>query len=233
MALAHSPRIVTDGLVLCLDAGNTKSYPGTGTTWTDLSGQGNNGSLINGVGYSGDNLGSLSFDGADDRTLFSGNNISGLAELATEFTISAWVKYNPFTSGYQAFITKQNSGSSAPGTPRLDLGYFRDQQTLYFTTYNSSSGDLNGANFSYSANNATSWNNYVLVCGNSLKRVYVNNTLYFSDSFTSTYPDNAKLLTIGGDRRINGNIAQVSIYSRALTASEIQQNFNALRSRYQ
>ena len=213
MGLAHSPSLVMNGLTLCLDAGNRKSYPCSGTTWTDLSGNGNTGTLTNGPTYSSANGGSIVFDGVDDRTLFSGNNISGLAELATEFTISAWVKYNPFTSGYQAFITKQNSGSSAPGTPRLDLGYYRDQQILYFATYNSSSGDLNNGNFSYSANNVTSWNNYVLVCGNSLKRVYVNNTLYFSDSFTSTYPDNAKLLTIGGDRRINGNIAQVSIYN--------------------
>ena len=57
MSLAHSPRIITDGLVLCLDAGNTKSYPGSGTTWTDLSGQGNNGTLVNGVGYNGSNGG--------------------------------------------------------------------------------------------------------------------------------------------------------------------------------
>jgi len=60
MALAHSPRIVTDGLVLCLDAGNAKSYPGSGTTWTDLSGNGNNGTLVNGVGYNGGSGGSLS-----------------------------------------------------------------------------------------------------------------------------------------------------------------------------
>jgi hypothetical protein len=53
MALSHSPKIITDGLVLCLDAGNPKSYPGSGTTWTDLSGNGNNGSLENGVGYNG------------------------------------------------------------------------------------------------------------------------------------------------------------------------------------
>lgn len=55
MALAHSPKIVTDGLVLCLDAGNVKSYPGSGTVWNDLSGNDNNGTLVNGVGYSGTN----------------------------------------------------------------------------------------------------------------------------------------------------------------------------------
>ena len=66
MALSHSPSIVTNGLVLCLDAANSKSYPGSGTTWTDLSGRGNNGTLVNGVGYNSGNLGSLVFDGVDD-----------------------------------------------------------------------------------------------------------------------------------------------------------------------
>ena len=70
MGVFAGPEIVEDGLVLALDAGNTKSYPGSGTTWTDLSGNGNNGSLVNGVGYNSGNLGSLSFDGVNDYVNF-------------------------------------------------------------------------------------------------------------------------------------------------------------------
>jgi hypothetical protein len=66
MGLSHSPSIITQNLVLCLDAANPKSYPGSGTTWTDLSGNGNTGTLVNGVGYNSGNLGSLSFDGVND-----------------------------------------------------------------------------------------------------------------------------------------------------------------------
>jgi hypothetical protein len=66
MGLSHSPSIITQNLVLCLDAANSKSYPGSGTTWTDLSGNGNNGTLANGVGYNSGNGGSLVFDGVDD-----------------------------------------------------------------------------------------------------------------------------------------------------------------------
>ena len=66
MALSHSPSIITQNLVLCLDAGNSKSYPGSGTTWTDLSGNGNNGTLRNSPTYSVDNLGKIVFDGVDD-----------------------------------------------------------------------------------------------------------------------------------------------------------------------
>ena len=61
MGLSHSPNIVTDGLVLCLDAANPRSYPGSGTSWLDLSGQGNNGTL-NGPTFSNDNSGFLVFD---------------------------------------------------------------------------------------------------------------------------------------------------------------------------
>jgi len=66
MGLYHSPSIVMNGLVLCLDAGNTKSYPGSGTTWIDLSGNSNTGTLTNGPTYSSENGGSLVFDGIDD-----------------------------------------------------------------------------------------------------------------------------------------------------------------------
>ena len=69
MGLAHSPRIVTDGLVLCVDAASKRSYPGTGTTWTDLKG-GNNGTLTNGPTFSSANGGSVVFDGTNDYTNF-------------------------------------------------------------------------------------------------------------------------------------------------------------------
>ena len=63
--LTHSPRIITDGLVLCLDAANRQSYPGSGTVWTDLAGS-NNGTLTNGPTFSSANGGSIVFDGVDD-----------------------------------------------------------------------------------------------------------------------------------------------------------------------
>ena len=67
MALSHSPKIVTDGLVLCLDAANRKSYPGSGTTWFDLSGRGNHGTLINGPTYNSSGISYIQLDGVNDR----------------------------------------------------------------------------------------------------------------------------------------------------------------------
>jgi hypothetical protein len=224
VGLYHSPRIVTDGLVLCLDAGNAKSYPGSGTTWTDVSiGGGNNGTLVNGVGYSN---GALSFDGVNDYVGMSGNNISGLSSGATDFSICFWVKYNSVVS-YTAFFTKQNSGSSTPGTIRLDMGWIGS--TIYLTTSNATT--ISSGNFTYT-NNSSSWYYICLTCGVNSKFGYVNGTQTFSQNFTSSYPDNTYTLRIGGDRPLNGNIAQASIYNRALTAAEIQQNFNAQRGRF-
>lgn len=84
MAYRNGPKIITDGLVLCLDAAGTKSYPGNGTTWTDLSGNGNNGTLINGPTFSSDNGGSLVFDGSNEWVACSAS-LSKL-NITTQFT---------------------------------------------------------------------------------------------------------------------------------------------------
>ena len=75
MAVGYNPKIITDGLVLCLDAGNTKSYPGSGTSWSDLSGQGNTGTLVNGPTYSSADGGSIVFDGSNDYGSLSSLNL--------------------------------------------------------------------------------------------------------------------------------------------------------------
>jgi hypothetical protein len=85
------PDIIESGLVLCLDAANKNSYRGSGTTWTDLSGNGNNGTLTNGPTFSAGNQGSIVFDGVDDYVEVS--NASSLN--ASTQTISVW--YNATT----------------------------------------------------------------------------------------------------------------------------------------
>jgi hypothetical protein len=93
MGVYAGPEINESGLVLCLDAGNTKSYPGSGTTWTDLSGNGNTGTLVNGPTYSSANGGSIVFDGSNDYIQTNFNY--SLTSSNTEFTCAAWYKCFP------------------------------------------------------------------------------------------------------------------------------------------
>jgi alpha-tubulin suppressor-like RCC1 family protein len=100
MGVAYNPRLVTDGLVLALDAGNTKSYPGSGTSWTDISGQGGSATLTNGPTFSSSNLGSIVFDGINDYVA-SVSNIT----LANAFSISLWVKHTNSTPVQERYIS--------------------------------------------------------------------------------------------------------------------------------
>jgi hypothetical protein len=94
MAFNYSPKIVTDGLVLYLDAANPKSYPGTGTAWNDISRGGNNGTLVNGPTFDSTNGGSIVFDGVNDYGI---NNTPNLPTGNITATICAWVY---IVSGY-------------------------------------------------------------------------------------------------------------------------------------
>ena len=97
MAIKHSPRIVTDGLVLYLDAANTKSYPGSGTTWTDISGKSNNGTLTNGPTFDSGNKGTIVFDGSNDYV----SETSGLSDslLQGDWSISFWANFDVVNTG--------------------------------------------------------------------------------------------------------------------------------------
>jgi len=212
MSLSHSPRIITDGLVLCLDAANTKSYPGSGTTWTDLSGLGNNGTLVNGVGYNSGNGGSLSFDGSNDYVNFS--SYSQPAYLTTtSFTWNIWV-----------YPTRNNNADVLMGNRGGDLN-FTKLTTNNFEYYPILLGGAMPLNI---------WQNICVVKNQTTLSYYRNSLLVSSTTSSTTKP--TKPFYIGGDptasEYFNSNIAQASIYNRALTAQEIQQNFNALRGRF-
>ena len=217
MALAHSPRIVTDGLVLALDAGNTKSYPGIGTAWTDLSGNGNNGTLTNGPTFDSSNLGSLSFDGVDDYVNY-GNDSS--LDATTGITVSYWMK-SSFDTSYSILIDKRpNYSFWIDGGKNLD----------YYTT-----GPTITAASSVSTIPTNEWFNTTVTLSGSTLTWYINyeNQYTTTASLGSTTSNSLYIGTVQGFPVFGkGNISQVSIYNRALTASEIQQNYNALRGRF-
>lgn len=215
MGVLYSPKIVTDGLVLALDAANPKSYPGSGTNWNDLSGNGNNGTLVNGPIFDSSNLGSISFDGVDDRieTNFS---ISGI-----ESTISIVLSTISSSPGYYIAQSTGIGGGRflINATNGKDFGLRIGSNTLTTT------GE---------------YNNWFILSvvrqANGLTTFYKNGVVV--GTFTNTTPFvNGILVDIGGSRFVsnrttNSKISNVQIYNRALTPQEVLQNYNAIKGRY-
>lgn len=215
MGLAHSPRIVTDGLILCLDAANTKSYPGTGSTWYDLSGNDNTATLVNGVIFNSDNKGSLVFDGVDDYATLPDN----ITDLSGDWSISVWIKplNDPNNPRVVTLLTTLDN---------LQVGYMATTLVPYIRIDNSVVSSTESLIES-------DWVNIVYQVSSSVRKIYINtvNTSIVSGGIGS----NGMYSAIGGgytDYQMNGNISIGMVYNRALSAAEVKQNFNALRGRY-
>jgi hypothetical protein len=230
-------KIVTDGLVLALNAADPNSYPGSGTTWRDMSGNGNNGTLTNGPTFNSGNGGSIVFDGADDYiALGTPNSLNLLGTI----TINSWVKITAFSTvgnigtiyekGYdnnndQIFFRFRNNA----GTQVIDVGTYKgSNNTNYLTTYTIGSSITTGTwNNIVGQYDGTNWNIY-------LNSVLVSSTLQNQGPLTSTSPSSigAAFISSGYARFLNGNIANLQIYNRALSSTEVLQNYNAQKSRF-
>ncbi len=224
-----APPIITNGLVLSLDAGNSKSYPGSGTTWSDLSGNSNTGTLTNGPTFSTDGGGSITSNGSNSYTNIPNTNNFSSNTLTFDLFFKPIV--NPTSIGY--VLAKQynvNYGS--------------------FTLYSAGSGNyVIGVGTSTTSAASTSVNllinNWYHVAG-----VYdgTNMLFYFNGRFISTtaYPGNNPII-YDSSQPINigrygssyptqlytaSRIGNLKLYNRALSASEITQNYNALKSRF-
>jgi hypothetical protein len=231
MSFVHSPKIVTDGLVLALDAGNTKSYPGSGTTWFDKSGNANNGTLTNGPTFNSANGGSIVFDGVDD--FVDCGNASIINSAVNTCTINIWFKQST-TAAYRSLTSKGPSDADE----NFQLAVAHSINKLYFDVGNTA-GPYIDTTYSYSLN---TWYNICVthnrVAGTSTLLLYINGTNIPSTTFnpTLTPVTNSSNFIVGSSRNntlpFPGNIADVNLYNRALSAAEVQQNFNALRGRF-
>ena len=221
-----SPKIVRGGLVLNLDVGQQTSYRGSGTVWTDLSGLGNNGTLVGGVGYNSSNGGSLVF----------ANNYVALGKPSSlnilgNITINSWVNLSSLPGGFASIYENGYDGIN-------DQTFFRFNGSLLEVGNYRSTGDQY-VSWSFGSNIvANKWYHIVGQYDGTNWKLYLNGNQVASNAalgpISSTAPISigAAYIASGYTRYFNGNIAQVSIYNRALTATEIQQNFNALRGRF-
>jgi hypothetical protein len=228
MSITYNPKVVTDGLVLCLDAANKRSYPGTGTTWTDLVG-GDDGTLTNGPTFSSDNGGSIVFDGSDDYVVTSSNvGITG----ASPRTLCFWFYYISSGTGWQKNVLGYGVNGIADifDVATNFSSYYRIVGHFYGGGYDTGSTLPSRDTL---INN--DWN-YICVSYDSTD-VYVYTNGLFSNSKTLTLTTVDGVLHLGKGtyatyNPFTGKISNVSIYNRALTADEILQNYNATRGRY-
>lgn len=220
MACNYQNKIVTDGLVLCLDAADKKSYPGSGTVYTDRSGNGNHGTLINGPTFSSTNGGSIVFDGPSDAILLP--NISPTIGVS----FNAWIYIDGNNSNYGAIFS--NWSDSGSGKPYW-IGTVSNQVSIIELYFNGSSY------FRITPVPINIWTLLTITHTGSICKGYINSIEQLS--FSSTLTTSTNNTSIGYDTTrsnfpFKGRIAQTLIYNKALTPQEITQNFNATRGRF-
>jgi len=223
MSGKSGPDIVENGLVLCLDAANKFSYPRTGTTWTDLSGNSNNGTLTNGPTFSAGNMGSILFDGVDDY-VNCGNNSS--INLTSYITLSTW--------------TKKAYGSSA--SVAIDKG--RDNYGAWSLLFDVVANKvefhcrISGTNSSVASNTSYGnniWTNITAVFTGTNLLIYINGRLDNTTNISGTIGTNAIDFSIGKANdgfNWSGQVANVLMYNRVLTADEVSWNYNVTKNRF-
>lgn len=229
--LAYSPSIVIDGLVFCLDAANKKSYVGSGTSWVDLSGKGNNGTLRNSPTYSSNNLGKFVLDGVNDD--ISCGNGSSINFGTGSFSVSIWFRRFSSATTNLRLLSKAASDDTA-SSASAGFSFYGNNSGISFSV-NPTAARTAITAATYSLNE---WVNVVgLVERGVSMRTYKNASLVASTTAPSGSVSGTTSLFLGSNLGTGlywtGEISNVLMYNRALTVSEITQNYNAHKSRFQ
>ena len=244
MGTFYNSNIVTDGLVLCLDAANPRSYPKSGTIWNDLSGNNNHGTLVNGPTFSSSNGGSIVFDGSNDSVNISLNTSISVSSSASssslyQWTVMAFYKSNNILTDINSsnprhtIFAFNDSTFTNNGWYYLDLELWNDSY-VFFNGNGTSSPQGAYVDSSRGSNNTGSFNLATLTINGNTISVYHNNALFRStrNSTASMSSQYIKLGHRGIDNLLSGSIAAFYVYNQVLSSSEIIQNFNATRGRY-
>ena len=232
MAFNYSPKIVTDGLILCLDAANPKSYPGSGTVWNDVSRGGNNGTLVNGPTYSSDNGGSLVFDGVDDYF-----NISRFISTSQNMSFSLWFNPSSLQAGVAVNVIFIQSENTSTSTIRLYRNTNFSENRLAWLMYYENTSLSRVSVLPYYTYPLNTWTNTVLTFNDTGNyKIYIDGTLFnttqavnFNRWFT---PEGFLRIGAAPSGPLNGNVSSLGIWEKTLTDQEILQNYNATKSRY-
>ena len=230
----YGPRIVTNGLTYILDAADKNSYPGSGTTWKDLSGNNYTSTLTNGPTFSNANGGIITFDGTNDYSLTTFSNSSNYINDPTTngglISFSLWVNVLSNTVG--GYILSSGGQTSSTG---MEIAYQNGSPEVYVKTTTKSWGvAINVTDFPLNT-----WINWTFTCNNTNVYGYKNGVLYSATASTSvSVSSQFSTLSIGAPNNILSNylgnfkLANVMFYNRVLTADEVLQNYNATKTRF-
>jgi len=225
MSFGNGPKVVTNGLVLSLDAADQNSYVSGSTTWNDLSGNNNSGSLTNNPGFVNN---ALTFNGTTNTATFS--NIPGpsFSLISSSFTTEFWV-YTTTTGSNQGLISSNQSSTNGG-----QYSFILRGTTIICSFY----GTLTYTDVSGGPVITGSWVHYVNTFNyaNQSASIYVNGVLSGAGSMASSPLITSASLLLGryafGGGYLTGSMGLARIYNRALSATEITQNYNAIKSRF-
>ena len=230
--------VVNGNLILWLDAGQSTSYPGTGTTWTDLSTNSLNGDLINTPTF--DSQGWIVFDRTQSERVDFGDSASVDFTGTAPYTLEAWVYplSNYPTQTYAGiFNHESNPGGGRDGWNMWLRGNAAQNTTMTFATERFALGSQNAPSFSLDESVVVNnWHHIVTTYDGTNIRMYRNGNLAAGPSASSLSITNTtvtmNIASRGTGSYFDGRISIARIYDRALTADEVSQNFNANRRRY-
>jgi len=231
MAFNYSPKIVTDGLVLALDAANTRSYPSTGTTWTDLSRGGNNGTLVNGPTFNTESGGNIVFDGTNDYC----NIPIPAVPTGSQATVSFWTKFN-ITQASSIF-----SAYNSAGQRQINIHLTWSDSIVYWDC-GASGGTYDRINSStLTIAQKTGWHNWIFTknATTGTMVIYLDGISLVSGTgktntigVISTASKRCAIASFDDTLYYSGNISSMLLYNRALSATEVLQNYNATKTRF-
>jgi len=233
MGTFTGPNIIDDGLVFAVDAGSTRSYPGSGTTTTSLVGS-NTGTLTNGVGFNSGNGGYWDFDGVDDYI-----TVGGISTITSNLvTVCTWVKRD--ADGWNGALF--GFGTAASSTQDIYFWGGDGSRQFGYNTWASDSWGFTGSTATGEIMDGE-WHHLTAVFNKSAltsSLIYVDGVSKSLSQVRGTTATRTPSTNFGiglngwftGSQLLNGNLSNTLIYNKQLTQAEITQNYNAQKSRF-
>ena len=233
MAQNYGIQSVTNGLIVCLDAGNKKSYPGSGTTWTNLVGPDNG--TISGCTFSSAYGGILNFDGSNDKVDMTPSAFGSVSEMS----VSMWCRVESNIGSYRCMISGRSTSNGNDYSSGINIDQGPSGRSSFDVLSVEGAGRIGGSIDKMTDDIAfNNWTHIMVTKSTSNITMKINNNAQ-TDRSRSNSAMGLQYMCIGaryyaGANRgyFDGDIAICQVYNRVLTDSEQEQNFNAHKARF-